>query len=189
MSEDSRFDRREFLRAGGVVAAGAAFAGCTDSGGGGGGGGGGGEEQEPAGGAGENETGGNETGGNETEGANETDNETEGGNETDNETAGNESAAGGGEAEEVIAGPNGELVFDPEEVTISPGTTVRWVWESDTHNVVPTEQPEESNWEGHPDIENAGYEYEHTFETPGTYEYVCEPHESAGMVGSITVEE
>ena len=157
--------------------------------GGGGGGGGGGEEQEPAGGAGENET--ETTTDNETEnetGATE-DNETEDANETegDNETAGNET--GGGDAEEVIAGPNGELVFDPEELTISTGTTVRWVWESDTHNVVPTEQPDESDWEGYPEIENAGFEYEHTFETPGDYEYVCEPHESAGMVGTITVEE
>jgi plastocyanin len=88
----------------------------------------------------------------------------------------------------VTVGPGGELVFDPEELSISTGTTVRWVWDSDTHNVVPTSQPEGANWEGYPEISDAGTEYEHTFETAGTYEYICEPHESAGMAGSITVE-
>ena len=30
--------------------------------------------------------------------------------------------------------------------------------------------------------------YTHTFETTGTHEYVCIPHEAAGMDGSITAE-
>lgn len=184
MSEETRFDRRAFLRASGVVATGAALAGCTDTGGGG---------QEPADGndtegAGTNETDGGET----TTDTNETDANETAGNETDanettgNETGGNQSA--GGEMVEVIVGPGGELVFEPAEISIDAGTTVMWIWESDTHNVVPTSQPQGASWEGHPEISNAGTEYSHTFETTGTYEYVCEPHESAGMVGTITVE-
>jgi len=34
----------------------------------------------------------------------------------------------------------------------------------------------------------SGDTYEHTFETPGTYEYVCIPHESSEMTGTIVVE-
>jgi plastocyanin len=31
--------------------------------------------------------------------------------------------------------------------------------------------------------------YEHTFEVPGAYTYFCVPHESGGMIGTITVVE
>lgn len=31
--------------------------------------------------------------------------------------------------------------------------------------------------------------FEHTFEVPGTYTYICEPHVRAGMVGTIVVSE
>lgn len=36
---------------------------------------------------------------------------------------------------------------------------------------------------------NAGATYEHTFETPGTYEYFCVPHERGGMIGTVHVRE
>ncbi|WP_129114981.1 plastocyanin/azurin family copper-binding protein [Halegenticoccus tardaugens] len=89
---------------------------------------------------------------------------------------------GGGGSEEVIVGPGGDLSFDPEELEVAPGTTVTFVWESDGHNVVPSE----GDW-GHENIENSGFEYEHTFEEEAEYEYVCTPHESAGMVGTLVV--
>jgi plastocyanin len=114
-----------------------------------------------------------------------------GGNETE-DGGGNESTdggGGGGETHEVVVGPGGETVFDPDSLTIAPGDTVHWVWDSDTHNVVPDGIPEGSSWEGHPEIADAGTEYEFTFETQGTFEYICEPHVSAGMAGSITVQE
>jgi len=92
---------------------------------------------------------------------------------------------------EVVVGPGGELVFDPETVYITPGTTVRWVWESDNHNVVPESIPEDAAWEGQPPDEtfDTGHEYSHTFETLGTYDYFCQPHKSVGMVGSVVVNE
>ncbi|WP_276252897.1 cupredoxin domain-containing protein [Halomontanus rarus] len=34
-----------------------------------------------------------------------------------------------------------------------------------------------------------GKTFEHTFEVPGTYHYVCVPHEKGGMVGTIVVSE
>lgn len=92
----------------------------------------------------------------------------------------------------VEVGPDGQYTFVPgtdEPLTIETGTTVRFVWKSNTHNVHVTSQPDGANWQGHDQIENEGFSFESTFTVPGTYEYVCEPHESLGMVGTIVVEE
>ncbi|MCU4744753.1 plastocyanin/azurin family copper-binding protein [Natronoglomus mannanivorans] len=71
---------------------------------------------------------------------------------------------------------------------IPPGTTVEFVWITDQHNIALDSQPEESDWDGHEPIENAGFEYEHTFEVEGEYEFHCTPHLSLGMVGTIVVD-
>ena len=89
---------------------------------------------------------------------------------------------GGGPTKEVAVGPGGQLVFEPAEVQIPTGGTIRWVWESGGHNVV----PESGNW-GHQPIENAGFTYSHTFEQAGENPYICEPHASAGMKGTVMV--
>ena len=99
---------------------------------------------------------------------------------------------GGGGTETVAVGPDGSLVFTPgteEPLQITPGTTVEFVWESDNHNIVVDSQPEDAGWSGHEPIENTGFTYSHTFETLGEYEYYCQPHESAGMIGAIEVVE
>ncbi|WP_232701190.1 plastocyanin/azurin family copper-binding protein [Halobacterium wangiae] len=93
----------------------------------------------------------------------------------------------GGGGTEVAVGPGGNNVFDPETAYVQPGGTVTWVWESGGHNVVPESQPDGSDWSGHEPIEDSGFEYEHTFETEGTYEYVCTPHASLGMEGVVEV--
>jgi plastocyanin len=103
-----------------------------------------------------------------------------------------------------------ELVFDPDQLTISVGDTV--VWEnvgSVGHSVTAYEDeiPDGADYfaSGGFDTEQAardaytpgdtdagdipgGESYEHTFDTAGTYEYFCIPHEST-MVGTIQVEE
>lgn len=97
-----------------------------------------------------------------------------------------------GSAETVTVGPDGEYSFDPAELTIRSGTTVRWEWASDNHNIVISEQPDGSNWQGTPggssDTYDEGYSYEHTFTTSGTFEYYCQPHQSVGMTGTLMVE-
>ncbi|WP_129114925.1 plastocyanin/azurin family copper-binding protein [Halegenticoccus tardaugens] len=172
------FSRRTFLRSAtvGLAAAGAAATAAA-------------QEGNESGGneSGGNESAGNESGGNESSGNESSGNESSGNESGGNESGGNESGGGGGGgggSEEVIVGPGGDLVFDPEDLEITPGTTVTFVWESDGHNVVPNE----GDW-GHENIENSGFEYEHTFEEEAEYEYVCTPHESAGMVGTIAVSE
>ena len=101
--------------------------------------------------------------------------------------------AAGQTTKEVIVGPGGNLVYEPATVYVAPGDTVHFVWESDNHNIVVEDQPEGGGWEGTEGdantLYNTGHEYEHTFETTGTYTYFCQPHRSAGMVGEVIVNE
>ncbi|QCJ47867.1 MULTISPECIES: cupredoxin domain-containing protein [Haloprofundus] len=98
--------------------------------------------------------------------------------------------------------------FDPPEVTISVGEEVVWQNTSTRdHTVTAYENsiPEEAEYfatggfeneqaarDGWRDLEGAlnnGDTFAHTFEVPGRYEYVCIPHETGGMVGTVVVEE
>ena len=102
----------------------------------------------------------------------------------DGRLAQQDNAENDGPVEEIEVGDN---YFDPEELTIEVGTTVRWVWVGDIdHNVNPTSQPDGADWEGHPELQTEG-EYEFTFTVPGVYEYTCDPH--PGMDGRIEVVE
>jgi plastocyanin len=74
---------------------------------------------------------------------------------------------------------------------------VRWVnGSSDTHTVSndPKSASDAKNVSTPPDVARfnsgpirPGGSFEHRFTTPGTYRYVCEPHEEMGMKGMITV--
>jgi plastocyanin len=95
----------------------------------------------------------------------------------------------------VEVGPHHEYGFEPgtgKPLHVSKGDTVRWVWKSDTHNIVGS-QPDGANWKGTPggrsDVYDAGYRYHYTFEVPGKYHYWCQPHKAMGMVADIVVEE
>ena len=94
-------------------------------------------------------------------------------------------------AQVVRVAADSELKFAPESFEVATGETVRWVWEGGGHNVVPDSTPSGSDWEGTPggsgDTYDEGYEYSHTFEVAGEYEYYCAPHRSLGMEGSFTV--
>jgi plastocyanin len=70
---------------------------------------------------------------------------------------------------------------------ISPGTTVEFVWKTASHNIVVDSQPDGAGWEGEETVESSGFTYSHTFQTKGTYEFHCAPHQSLGMTGSIIV--
>lgn len=97
-----------------------------------------------------------------------------------------------------------DLKFVPDAVEIDVGDTV--IWEnvgSVGHSVTAYEDdiPKDATYfasggfdtestarDGWPDGDIAGEEtYRQTIETAGEYEYFCIPHESAGMVGSLTV--
>lgn len=99
--------------------------------------------------------------------------------------------------------------FLPDAFAVAPGTTVVWKnTSSHAHTVTAYEDriPEDAAYfaSGGYDSEGAardawdnsrggaidgGRTYEYTFEQPGTYHYVCIPHERNGMVGTIRVTE
>ena len=72
----------------------------------------------------------------------------------------------------VAAGPDNRYVFTPgteNPLRITPRTTVKFTWESDTHNIYVDSQLESTNRQGHESNENTGFTYEHTFDVEGTY--------------------
>ncbi len=101
------------------------------------------------------------------------------------------------------------IEFRPEEHTVSAGDTVVWRNTSKQgHTVTAYDDgiPDEAGYfaSGGYDSESAardawsdraggvltqGQTFEYAFDVPGTYEYVCLPHESRGMAGRIVVEE
>ena len=94
----------------------------------------------------------------------------------------------GEERGSISVGPGGERVFDPDAVLVRPGTTVRWVWESDGHDLTPNVLPEGADWDGVTDTRPEGFEHEFRFEAEGVYEYRCDVHAGSGMVGYVVVE-
>lgn len=94
-----------------------------------------------------------------------------------------------GDTHTVSVGHDGNHVFGPDELTIAPGDTVNFVWDSSGHNIVVTNQPDDSDWDGVAEIQDEGYEHEHTFEIEGLYEFHCDPHLEDDMTAVLTVEE
>ena len=86
----------------------------------------------------------------------------------------------------VITVDSTNLRFSPSSVSITEGDTVRFFWSGQAlpHNAVENNGVFDS---GEP---ARAVDYSFTFERGmnGTYDFVCEPHASAGMVGQIVVE-
>ena len=88
--------------------------------------------------------------------------------------------------EVVVSVDSTNLRFSPESVTITEGDSVRFFWSGEllAHNAV--------SYDGLFDSGDASrnVDYSFIFEvgTNGTYEYLCEPHEEFGMIGTIVVE-
>jgi plastocyanin len=88
-------------------------------------------------------------------------------------------------AEEVVVIEMFQYQFVPEQVTIKPGTTVRWVNKEKRqfHNVWFREAGEEPGEYLFPEDQ-----YERVFDQAGDYPYVCQPHQDR-MRGRILVVE
>ena len=88
-------------------------------------------------------------------------------------------------AVDVQMGANGNLVFDPAEVTISAGDSVRFI-----NNMLP---PHNVIVENHPELSHEGLamlpgeDFTIDFPEPGDYTYWCAPHKGAGMIGTVHV--
>jgi len=85
------------------------------------------------------------------------------------------------------SGNGGAFAFEPAGLWVDPGTTVtfQWTGQGGGHNAVADSGPAEID-SGDP-IDETGHTYEVTLEEGGITKYVCEPHESLGMLGAIAV--
>ena len=90
---------------------------------------------------------------------------------------------------------NGEYFFDPIGVRVEPGTTIRFINESDVHsstayseeNGKPRRIPENAESWDSGILAEVGAGFEVTLTEEGVYDYFCIPHEMLAMVGRIVV--
>ena len=81
---------------------------------------------------------------------------------------------------------DGMLAFEPSSITIQSGDTIKFV-----NNKL---APHNAVFDGHEELSHAdlafapGESWEETFSTAGSYDFYCEPHRGAGMVGKVTVQ-
>jgi plastocyanin len=79
------------------------------------------------------------------------------------------------------------IQFDPAEITVAPGDTVTWTNdEAVPHDVQKERGPGPDFNSGPEGGMGEGDKFEHTFDEPGTYEYVCRVH-APGMAGTVVV--
>ena len=78
------------------------------------------------------------------------------------------------------------LRFSPDTVTLMEGDTIQFFWENQLlpHNAV----ERGGLFDSGEAARNVDYTYTFNVGENGTYEYVCEPHEDLGMIGTIIVE-
>ena len=85
----------------------------------------------------------------------------------------------------VVTVDSTNLRFTPSTLTINEGDTLRFVWGG---QALPHNSVEENGVFDSGDPERA-VDYGHVFDydSAGTYNFFCEPHEAVGMTGSVTV--
>ena len=79
-----------------------------------------------------------------------------------------------------------DVSFDPPTVTVNVGDTVTWVMASTNRG--PHDVTARDGTFASPRRMTQGQTFSWTATAPGTYEYVCTPHERAGMVGTVIVQ-
>ena len=89
-------------------------------------------------------------------------------------------------AVDVTMGSNGNLVFSPDNISITAGETVHFV-----NGMLP---PHNIIVEGRADLSreslmfNPGESQDIIFADAGDYDFFCGPHQGAGMIGHLHVE-
>ena len=85
----------------------------------------------------------------------------------------------------VVSVDSSNLRFTPETITLEEGDSVQFLWNGEllAHNAV----EENGLFDSGDPSRNVDYTYTFKIGENGTYEYVCEPHESLGMTGTIIV--
>jgi plastocyanin len=89
-------------------------------------------------------------------------------------------------AEATVSVEVGNFSFGGGSLTVTKGTRVRWELSEGSHTVT-------SGSGGNPDglFDSgplaSGEDFDHTFDTVGTFNYFCKFHWSGGMVATVTV--
>ena len=74
--------------------------------------------------------------------------------------------------------------FSPANLNVLVGDVIRWQWAEGFHNTASLTIPAGADpWTA--PVSGAGFSYEYTVTTPGTYNYQCDPH-GGFMLGSFT---
>jgi plastocyanin len=73
-----------------------------------------------------------------------------------------------------------DFFFEPDQLTIAPGTTVTWVNDGQTPH---TSTADDGTWDS--GTLQPGESFSFTFDEPGTYSYLCEIHPE--MTGTVNV--
>jgi plastocyanin len=100
----------------------------------------------------------------------------------------------GGEA---VVDMNDQLAFEPKEIEVSAGEKVTWRNAGKIAHTVTADKSKAADpalvsipagtkeWDS--GFVSEGESFSRTFQKPGTYRYICIPHEGARMVGSVVV--
>ena len=88
-------------------------------------------------------------------------------------------------AVDVVMGSGGNLVFEPNEITISAGDTVHFINEAlPPHNIIVEARPDLSRESL---LFAPGETQDVVFADAGDYNFFCGPHQGAGMTGVVHV--
>jgi plastocyanin len=80
-----------------------------------------------------------------------------------------------------------QIYFDPKDITVPSGTTVKWINNDDTIHTVTSGTPEAGPSDTFDSsIINPGASFEYTFNSAGIFDYYCIVH--PWMIGSVTAE-
>lgn len=107
-------------------------------------------------------------------------------------TAGQQST---GERVGMVTGQGGAQLFSAPVLWVEQGATVTWYNDSGSHSTTayarandkPQRIPQNAEAWDSGILSEQGATFDHTFDTPGVYDYYCTPHESLGMVGRVVV--
>lgn len=76
------------------------------------------------------------------------------------------------------------FAFTPQNLNVSVGDTIKWVWLSGIHTTTSTTIPQGATpWDER--ISSSNQTYSYPVLVAGMYNYVCTPHLAMGMVGSF----
>ena len=110
---------------------------------------------------------------------------------TDERTAPSEGAPG------TVVEMNDQLTFEPKEIKVAAGEEVTWKNVGKVAHTVTADKSKAADparvstpagtkqWDS--GFVGEGESFSRTFQEPGTYNYICIPHEGAGMVGTLVV--